>query len=87
MFAFCESGNQEHGVQKVGGSWQVSPLDPESAATDSLWWKSRTRRMDAAPVNRRRRDTAVCGQTSRTCRSLNDASRPSSDGTRAAVNI
>ena len=58
-FCLCVSGNQAHGVQKVEGSWQVSPLDPESAATDSPWWKSRAGRMNTAPVNRRRRDEAM----------------------------
>ena len=55
----CVSGDQAHGVQKVAGSWQVSRLDPESAATDLRWWKSRAGRVNTAPVNRRRRVTAV----------------------------
>ena len=86
-FCFCVSGNQAHGVQKAAGSSQVSLLDLESAATDLPLWKSRAGRVNTAPVNRRRRVTAVCGPTNYTRRSLNDASTPSSDGTRAAVNI
>ena len=80
-------GNQAHVVQKIAGSLQVSSLDPEGAATDLPWWKSRVRRVNTAPGNSGRRDTAVCEQMSDTCRSLNDAPRPSSDGTRAAVKI
>ena len=73
--------------RKVAGSWQVSLLDPESAATNLPWWETREGRVNTAPVNRRRWVTAVCGQTSHTCRSLNDASTSSSDGARAAVTI
>ena len=35
-FCLCVPGNQAHGVQKVAGSWQVSPLDPESAEKITL---------------------------------------------------
>ena len=60
---FFSAWHLAHGVLKVAGSWQVSPLDPGSAATDSPWWKSRAGRMNTAPVNRQRRDTAVCGRS------------------------
>ena len=88
----CVSGNQEHGVQTVDGRWEASLLDPESAAANLPWWKPRAERVNTAPVNRRRRDAAVCGQTSHTCRglersSVKDASKSSSDGARAAVTI
>ena len=48
-FCLCVSGNQAHGVQKVAGGWKVSLLDPESAATDLPWWKSRAKRVNTAP--------------------------------------
>ena len=42
----------------------VPLLDPESDATVLPWWKSRAGQVNTAPVNCRRRDAAVCGQTS-----------------------
>ena len=38
----CVSGNQAHGVQTVGGRWKASLLDPESAATDLLWYQGQS---------------------------------------------
>ena len=50
-----------YGVQTVGGRWEASLLDPESAAANLPWWKSRAERVNTAR------------QTSHTSRGLDQA--------------
>ena len=58
-FCLCVSGNRARGVQKVGGRWEVSLMDPRECCNRFALVENQSQGVNTASVNRRQRVTAV----------------------------